>query len=37
MDKESLIIKIKGNPPSLKGGDVTVGLYSYLEALLVMD
>ena len=29
MDKESLITRIKGDPPGLKGGDVTVCLYSY--------
>ena len=29
MDKESLTIRIKGDPPGLKGGNVTVRLYSY--------
>ena len=37
MDKESLITRIEGDPPGLKGGDVTVRLYGYQEALLVTD
>jgi hypothetical protein len=29
MDKESLTMRIEGDPPGLKGGDVTVRLHSY--------
>jgi len=29
MDKESLTMRVKGDPPGLKGGDVMVRLYSY--------
>ena len=37
MDKESLTMRIEGDPPGLKGGNVTVCLYGYQEALLVTD
>ena len=29
MDKESLTTRIEGDPPGLKGGNITVRLYSY--------
>jgi len=37
MDKESLTIRIEGDPPGLKGGNVTVRLYGYQEASSATD
>jgi hypothetical protein len=34
MDKESLTMRIEGDPPGLKGGDVTVCLYSYYRGVV---
>ena len=34
MDKESLTIRIEGDPPGLKGGNVTVRLHSYYRGVV---
>jgi hypothetical protein len=37
MDKKSLTTRIEGDPPGLKGGNVTVCLHGYQEASSVTD